>query len=506
MTREELPEVRTVCGTVRGRGEDGLSVFRGIPFAQPPVGELRFAAPRPTVRWDGVREAFAFGPPVPQEPLGPGPDPASAGPEGDDWLTVNVWTPAPDPAAGLPVMVWIYGGAYKFGSADDPAYDGSRLARDGQVVLVTLNYRVGLEGFARIEGAPANRGLLDQVAALAWVRDNIAAFGGDPDQVTVFGESAGAGSIAALMAMPSARGLFRRAVAQSVPGTYFSDALAQDIAEGLAGELGLRPTVADLSGVDPRKLPGAGAALGARMRQYADRWGPVAHTPTPYSPVVDGEVLPTAPWEALRAGGAHDVELVVGHNRDEYRLFLMLGGLLGRVDENLASEALALFGPGTDPERDYRAAFPDATAEYLFELVQSDWLFRMPSLHLAQAHVAGGGRAHFYDLTWSAPAGGGALGACHGLDVPLTFGVYGGLGALLVGPEPSPEIEALSRRFRTAWTSFAATGDPGWPAYDPEQRLVRLMDTEPAVAMYPEDASRRLWKDHTFGALGLRTS
>lgn len=518
MSTGEFPEVDTVAGAVRGRREGGLSVFRGIPFAQPPVGELRFAAPRPVDRWDGVREAFAFGPPPPQEVMA-GPEGA---PTGDDWLTVNIWTPDADPAACRPVMVWIYGGAYKLGSAGDPGYDGSRLSRDGDgsgggggdhdVVVVTLNYRVGIEGFAHIEGAPANRGLLDQVAALEWVRENVAAFGGDPDRVTVFGESAGAGSIAALLVMPRARGLFRRAILQSVPGTFFSDALAADIAGALAGELGLRPTVADLSGVDPRKLPEAGATLSARMREYVPRWGVVALTPTLFSPVVDGGVLPTAPWEALAGGAARDVDLIVGHTRDEYRLFLMLGGLFGRVDEEMAATSLRLFGPGPwpDPEAAYRAAFPDASAEYLFELVRSDWLFRMPSLHLAQAQVAGGGRAHVYELTWAAPVNGGAFGACHGLDVPLTFGNYGdlggGLGGRLVGAVPPPETEVLAARFRSAWTSFAATGDPGWPAYDTEQRLVQLLDTEPAVAAYPEDASRRLWQGHTFGVLPLTTA
>ncbi|SDO77775.1 para-nitrobenzyl esterase [Streptomyces sp. cf386] len=505
MSSAEFPEAGTKTGAVRGRLEDGLAVFRGIPYAQPPVGAARFAAPRPAERWDGVREAFAFGPPPPQEPFGPEGAPPGPVPTGDDWLTVNVWTPEVDPAARRPVMVWFYGGAYKFGSADDPAYDGGRLARDGELVVVTFNYRVGVEGFLRIEGAPANRGLLDQVAALEWVRENITAFGGDPDQVTVFGESAGAGSIAALMAMPSARGLIHRAIAQSVPGTFFSDALAADIAEVVAGELGLRPTVEDLSGVDPRKLPGAGAALSTRMREYVHRWGAVALTPTPYSPVVDGEVLPATPWAALADGAAREVELIAGHNRDEYRLFVLLGGLLGRVDEGLASSTLGLFGPAADAEQAYRAAFPDASAEYLFELVQSDWLFRMPSLRLAEAQVAGGGPAHLYELTWPAPANGGLLGACHGLDVPLTFGVYGGLGAMLIGPEPTPETETLSAHIRAAWTAFARTGDPGWPGYDTEHRLVRLLDVEPTVAPYPEEASRRLWERHTFEALALTT-
>ena len=236
------PEVRAPVGTVRGRREAGVAVFRGIPFAEPPVGALRFAAPRPVRGWDGVREAVSYGPPPPQAGAF-GMDGLAREAAGDDWLTINVWSPEPGPGAGLPVMVWIHGGAYTIGMSSLPEYDGGRLARDGGVVVVTFNYRVGIEGFAQIEGAPANRGLLDQIAALEWVRDNIRAFGGDPDRVTVFGESAGGGSVAALLAMPRAAGLFGRAVAQSVQGTFFSPELAADIASACAAELGLRPTV-----------------------------------------------------------------------------------------------------------------------------------------------------------------------------------------------------------------------------------------------------------------------
>src|SRR3954470_5543105 len=173
-------EVRSAAGVLRGSREAGLAVFRGIPFAEPPVGDLRFAAPQPARSWDGVRPALAYGPPPPQ-PAAVG---ASAETTGDDWLTVNVWTPHLDPAAALPVMVWIPGGGFVIGHSGRPEYDGGHLARSGTVV-VTLNYRLGIEGFAQIDGAPANRGLLDQVAALEWVRDNIRAFGGDPDRVTV---------------------------------------------------------------------------------------------------------------------------------------------------------------------------------------------------------------------------------------------------------------------------------------------------------------------------------
>ncbi|GAA1173987.1 carboxylesterase family protein [Kitasatospora gansuensis] len=499
---EPGPEVRTTAGALRGSREAGLTVFRGIPFAEPPVGALRFAAPQPVRSWDGVRAAVSYGPPPPQAGVF-GMDAPAAGTAGDDWLTVNVWSPDPAPGAGLPVLVWIPGGAYVIGTSSLPEFDGGRLAAGGAVV-VTLNYRLGIEGFAQLDGAPANRGLLDQVAALRWVRDNIRAFGGDPGRVTVFGQSAGGGSVAALLAMPSAAGLVRRAVVQSMPGTFFSPELAADIAAACAAELGLRPTVADLSTVAPSRLPAAGDAVAAKISRWRERWGRITHRPIPFAPVVDGEVLPTTPWRALADGAGRDTELLVGHVRDEHRLFSLIDGVLGQVTQDQAETALRELAPGPDGAQRYRTGFPAAGPEQLYELVNADWLFRMPTLHLAHAHTAAGGRTHVYELTWPAPAMDGALGACHGLDVPLVFGnLTSGQPAMLIGEPPFPEAEALSGRIRAAWTAFAADGDPGWPAYDLERRLVQLLDTPSTVTAYPEETSRLLWQDHVFPALPL---
>ncbi|MFE2596224.1 carboxylesterase/lipase family protein [Streptomyces sp. NPDC059396] len=496
-------EVRAAAGALRGSWEAGVAVFRGIPFAEPPVGALRFAAPRPVRGWSGVREAVSYGPPPPQGGHF-GMDALSRDAADDNWLTVNVWSPDPGPGAGLPVMVWIQGGAYVIGMSGLPEYDGARLARDGGVVVVTFNYRVGIEGFAQIEGAPANRGLLDQVAALEWVRDNIRAFGGDPGRVTVFGESAGGGSVAALLAMERTAGLFRRAVAQSAPGTFFSPELAADIAGACAAELGLRPTVADLSGVAPHRLPAAGDAVGAKLDRWAERWGRPAHRSIPFAPVVDGDVLPVTPWQALADGAGRDVGLLVGHTREEQRLFTALGGLLGEVTEEQAATALHAFTPGPDSARSYRDAFPAAGPDELYELVHSDWLFRMPTLHLAEAQTAAGGQAHVYELTWPAPGMGGTLGACHGLDVPLVFGnLDRGQPAMLIGEAPSPEAEALSAHMRAAWTSFATHGAPGWPPYDTDQRLVQVFDSRSVVTTYPEEPSRRIWQNYEFPVLPL---
>jgi para-nitrobenzyl esterase len=500
------PQVRLSRGTVCGRWEADVAVFRGIPFAEPPVGSLRFGAPRPAQRWDGVRDATSFGPPPPQAAEFRMDRSHDATP-GDDWLTLNVWSPDPGDSAGLPVMVWIHGGAYTIGMSSLPEYDGGRLSSDGDVVVVTCNYRVGIEGFGHIQGAPANRGLLDQIAALTWVRDEIRAFGGDPDRVTVFGESAGGGSIAALLAMPQAEGLFRRAIAQSVQGTFFSPELAADIAQACAAELGLRPVVEDLSTVAPLRLSTAADAMTARMDDRADRWGVTAYRSIPFSPVVGTGNLPVTPWQALAAGAGRHIDLVAGHTRDEQRLFTALDGRLGEVTDEQAAMALVMLAPGPDGVRRYREGFPEAGPEELFELVSSDWLFRMPTLHLAEAQVAGGGRAHVYELTWPAPGMDGIFGACHGLDVPLVFGnLDRGLPAMLIGDDPNMEAAALSATMRAAWTAFAAHGDPGWTPYEPEGRLVQRFDTTTTVGAYPEEVSRRIWQHHTIAVLGLEAT
>jgi para-nitrobenzyl esterase len=490
------PVVRTACGPVRGRTtRAGIGAFLGIPFARPPVGDLRFAAPRPAAPWVGTREATAFGPPPPQSAYALTPAPAPApGTDPDDWLTVNVFTPDPG-AAGLPVMAWIYGGAYRSGTSSLPGYDGTLLARKN-VVLVTFNHRVGVEGYAYLPGVPANRALLDQVAALRWVRDNIAAFGGDPARVTVFGESAGAGAIAALLVMPEAAGLFRRAIAQSVPGTFFSPALAADVTAAIAEQAGLPATTEAFKATEPARL--AAAADTVRPGGYLGRWGRVALTPTPFSPVIDGEVLPVAPWRAVVQGAARAVDLIAGHTKDEYRLFTEIYGLRGKVTAEQASQALNILAPaGGEPA--YRAAYPHADPGTLFELVHSDWLFRMPSLHLAQAHAAAGGRTFLYEVRYPA----GDLGACHAIDVPLVFGAYDGLGRRLFGPEPPASAYALGDLMRHQWTAFAETGDPGWPPYAPGRRTTRIFDDPPDVTGYPEGASLHLWDQHRFGALDL---
>ncbi|MFF0628166.1 carboxylesterase/lipase family protein [Streptomyces sp. NPDC004296] len=484
----EQPRVRTTEGVVLGRWRQRNAEFRGLPYAPPPVGTLRFAAPARPARWTGARQATTFGPSAPQS------GPARTGTTTDtDWLTLNVCTPDPG-AAGLPVLVWIHGGAYIAGAAGDPMYDPAALAEAG-LVVVSINYRVGAEGFALIDGAPPNRGLLDQIAALHWVRRNIAAFGGDPDQVTVAGQSAGAGSIAALLTMKPVRDLFRRAIAHSVPGNYCTRALAEEVTRALADRLGTTPTAAALADVPPARLAEAVTALGAGLPGRRERWGRLAQTGVAVCPVVDGQILPATPWPALADGRADGIELLVGHTRQEFRLFSVLSGRLGRFTEQDARTALDLFAPAPGGAAAYRAAHPLATSGELLETVYSDALFRMPSLHLAEANTAAGGTSFLFELALTSPGFGGTLGACHSLDVPLAFGTLDSpTGSQLLGDPPAPEAVAVSRELQRAWVRFATTGDPGWAAHRPDQRLTRVLDATSATVRYPERSSRLIWE------------
>ncbi|MEC3918666.1 carboxylesterase/lipase family protein [Nocardia sp. CDC160] len=496
------PEIRTAAGVVRGSWESAVVVFRGIRYAEPPIGPRRFLAPIPVRPWDGVRDAREFGPPVPQSSnLGLVMSSVSGDVEdgSEDCLTLNVWSPDLG-GANLPVMVWIQGGTYLENNTANPHCDGATLAR-AAVVVVSMNYRVGMDGFGRITGAPDNRGILDQIAALEWVQHNIAAFGGDPANVTVFGQSAGAASIAALLVMPKAAGLFRRAISQSMPGTYFTPRLADAISTTIAAQLGVRATVSDLARLPPRALTDATTAVIAKLPEFVDIWGPMALTPTPFSPIVDGDVLPCAPWTGVSNGAAHAVDLLIGHTRDEFRLYTSQPG--NQPTPEQVAVAFDHLGPGTDGERAYRTAYPDATPSQRFEILNSDWLFRMPSLHLADAAYVGGGPVWFYELAWSFNA---EQGASHCLDFLLLFGTLSPdevRAHRSAHPTAADEIPHVAKRIRADWVSFATTGKPGWAPYDSRTRVTRVYDAEAVTRPYPEQASRRIWSAYRFGTLDL---
>jgi para-nitrobenzyl esterase len=479
--------VKTCQGAVRGRVTDGVAAFRGIPYAAPPFGPNRLGPPARPHPWTGIRDAHVLGPTAPQGPYRQPLDQLLPNPviPGEDCLNLNVWTPEPGPA-GLPVMVWIHGGAFANGSGAVPTYDGSRFARDG-VMCVTLNYRLGAEGFAHLAGAPPNRGLLDQVAALEWVRDNAAAFGGDPDRVTIFGESAGAMSVACLLAMPGARGLFRRAIAQSGAGHHASSpATAGRVAAMLAARLGVAASREAVAALPVAMVLEAQMAVSAEARLDRDpaRWGEVALSTLPWAPVVDGEILARPPFEAVAAGAGAGVDLMVGTNADEQRLFLVPNDLVDLVTDAQLAAAAAGYGLDASGLAVYRASRPGATPGEVLAAVVTDWMFRIPAVRLAEAH---GG--HVYEFGWRSPRFRGRLGACHYLDVGFVFDRLAPERAL-VGTEPP---QGLATAMHRTWATFARTGDPGWPAYDAERRATMTFAERCQLVDDPRADERRLW-------------
>lgn len=482
---------RTAQGTVRGAVERGVAVFRGIPYAAAPVGARRFRGPEPWEPWEGVREALAFGPTAPKRPYAPPLDRLLPDPEvpGDEWLNLNVWTPSTD-AAGLPVLVWIHGGSLLHGSSAVPVYDGWAFARDG-VVLVSVNYRLGIEGFGLFPDAPANRGLLDQLAALEWVRENIAAFGGDPDRVTVAGESAGAVSVAALLATDRAAGLFRRAVLQSGAPAALAPEAARGTTALIAKRLGVPATAAALAAVEPEALLAAQTGVTSGGNPLTGR--------NSFQLVVDGELLDRDPAEALRTGAASGVDLLMGTNTEEYRLWFVPSGLTERIGRLKLRLALLKFGVPNATARTYRANRPDATPGELLGALATDLLLRAPLNRLADARVGAEGATYVYEFGWPTPVQ--RLGACHALELGFVFDTLAHPDTrALTGPDAPQELADAMHR---AWVDFATTGDPGWPSWD-ARRPVRFFGAEgtesadgtdgPAVVLAPRDDELRSWK------------
>jgi para-nitrobenzyl esterase len=460
------PIIAVEGGQVRGVTTGGVTAYLGIPYAASPVG---FDAPRPVTPWDGVRDATRLGPTAPQPPYDPPFDVLLANPisPGDEFLNVNVWTPGGE---GRPVMVWIHGGAFRNGSNATPAYDGTAFARDG-VVLVGINYRLGVQGFGVVPDAPSNRGLLDQIAALRWVRDNIAAFGGDPEQVTIFGQSAGGMSVATLLTIPAAHGLFRRAIVQS--GSAEATALDSDLAlvtAEVAKRLGVPATAAGFATVDVAELIAAQRQVSAELRAAPDpaRWGTTTVSAgggiMPVFPVIDGELIHERPLEVIAAGAAAGVELMAGTTRHEFNLFSVPSGLAASITAEILP--LLLQRAGLDPAL---ALEHTGTPGEIFTAISSNHVFTQPTIRLAEAQQAAGGTAYVYEFSWESPLEG--LGSCHALELPFVFDTLATATSPLFGPEPPQE---LADRMHSAWVSFAKTGSPGWSPYDVTARAIQV--------------------------------
>jgi para-nitrobenzyl esterase len=494
------PVIATKYGSVRGEYLDGVARFLGIPYAASPTGKLRFAAPVPPEPWTAVREATAFGP-TPPKPDYPAPFDTMLAEEnipGDDWLNLNVWTPPGAPGGGrLPVLVWIHGGAFANGNSAVPWYDGLAFARSG-VVLVTINYRLGVDGFALVPDAqaPANRGLLDQIAALEWVRDNIEGFGGDPGNVTIFGESAGAMSVTTLLAMPRAGGLFAKAIAQSGAVQAAADPadaalVTAELGRALGDALPSRQvTAAGLAGVELDRLIAAQAAVRDALAAEPNpaRFGEtVVASSMPFIPVIDGDSLPAHPMAAIATGASSQVPLLIGTNTEEFRLFLVAPGTIDTVTPDLLGMLSAAFGATTEVIAKYQANRPGASAGDVFAAMLTDRFFRLPALGVAQARASAPAATYVYEFAWGKPP----LGAAHSLEIPFVFdNLAAAADDDIIGADAPQD---LADDMHAAWIAFATTADPGWPAYD-ETRIVRVFDADGgSIEPDPRGDERSIW-------------
>ena len=487
--------VQTHAGAVEGRVSEGVTAFRGIPFAAPPFGPNRFQLPQPPTPWTEVRPAHNDGAVPPQPPY---PEPflrmlGDAGTSGEDCLNLNVWTPDIG-ARGLPVMVWIHGGAFLRGSGAIPVYGGGRFARDG-VVCVTINYRLGADGFLWLGDRVANRGLLDQLAALGWVQDNIGAFGGDPANVTVFGESAGAFSVASLIAIRESAGLFRRAILQSGAGHHvISTGTAKLVSAMFCDLLGVPQTADTLAAIALNRFVQSQAELDLERATNPDpnRWGEVATNGMLFEPVIDGEILRERPIDAIAGGAGASLELLVGTTAEEWRFFLVPTGIIDQVTEERVQRLASRQGldPATAVAR-YRDADPGATAGDVYTAIVSDSFFRIPAIRLAEAQVRNGGPVHMYEFAWRSPMFDGRLGACHALELGFVFDNLEHAGPMLGDHPPQRLADAMHH----AWVNFARSGDPGWPRYETSRRPVMRFDAPGGtLARDPGGSTRQLWE------------
>ena len=494
--------VETRYGRLAGARERGVLVFRGIPFARAPLGERRFRRPEPVETWDGVREARAFAPAAPQNPprlpeLYAGDPPECS----EDCLYLNVSTPGLQ-GAPRPVLVWVHAGDLTEGSASKPGLTGRALARRGDVVVVTIQYRLGALGFLDPGSGsalgPANLGLLDQIAALEWVRDEIDAFGGDPSNVTVFGSSTGAGSIAALLTVPQASNLVRRAILQSAALDVWTRDEAARVTTSLLEELGLvRDDIERLRSVPIGELLAAQLRCERRLRPRVS--GPL------FRPVVDGELLTLPPIEGICGGAARGVPMIVGTNLDEARVEGVEDPALFRIDEAALLHHLQQILPGAASRalETYTRARQGAgslAAPDLYFAVESDRRFRHPATRLAAGQSHHEARTYAYLFTWPSPAARGAMGAFHGLEVPFVFGTrrHHVLHPYVAGGDQAKE---LSHRMSDAWIAFARCGDPSSPAlghwrpYTPTDRHTMVFGEKVELVPAPLETERRFWDE-----------
>jgi para-nitrobenzyl esterase len=509
MNPKDNTVVLSATGKIQGSYEDGLYVFKGIPYAAAPVGARRWLPPELIKPWTGVRPATSFGPIAPQNPgqlnimIGK----RGEEPQSEDCLFLNVWTPGLDDSH-RPVMVWVHGGAFMMGSGSSLQHPGSTLAKRGNVVTVSINYRLGCLGFLHLKKLTGGRvpsagieGLLDQIAALHWVQDNIVAFGGDPGNVTVFGESAGAMSIGCLLAMQKARGLFHKAILQSGANTVKPLDQAIQLSQILLDILGVNPEDANtLRSLSAERLISAQVELSAKMLELHIR-GAVL------KPVIDGENLTTWPIEAVKSGSADGITVLAGSNLEEARILtagdkslatLDKAGLIRRVKQILPVENVIELIESYQSVRAKRGA--GINPGDILVAIQTDLQFRIPAIRLVEAQSAYKMPAYNYLFNWNSVVPG--LGACHALDVGFVFGMlneeFHGIG---------PAADSLAGKMQDSWIAFARTGNPGckslgeWPPYGAARKTM-ILGQDCHIEDAPYDEERRVWSPVPNSLLG----
>jgi para-nitrobenzyl esterase len=503
MSQQKDPIVSTTSGKLQGQHEAGLYAFRGIPYAAAPIGNRRWLPPEPVEPWQGIRSAAKFGaiPPQGNSQFTVIRQAAVEEHQGEDCLFLNVWSPGLDNLR-LPVMVWIHGGAFARGSGSSPMHPGETLAKRGNIVIVSINYRLGPLGFLRLKEAtngriPAtgNEGLLDQIAALKWVKDNITRFGGDPANITVFGESAGAMSIGCLLAMPKAKGLFQKAILQSGANTYRPREQAVTVGERFLEKLGIKAGGADkLMSVNAETLIDVPLTL-SDIRGAA------------FEPVVDGDTLPEVPLDALKKGSADGIIVLTGSNLEEAKLFGMMNPALKSLDEDGLMKRMQRLLPleyASTLIKQYRTLRTkrglDASPAEILMAIQTDSQFRIPDVRLAEIQHSRGVKAYNYLFNWESSVPG--LGSCHALDVGFVFNTcdagFHGSG---------PAVEKLAGFMQDAWLAFARTGDPScdslgkWPLYG-KSRNTMILGKDSHVETAPYEDERRIWDSIPNALLG----
>ncbi|GER75051.1 carboxylesterase/lipase family protein [Weizmannia acidilactici] len=485
------PIIETVYGKVQGYEKNGVQIWKGIPYAKPPVGPLRFLPPQPPKPWTGVKDCTQFGP-IPWQPsvelmnFLDNPNENMS----EDCLYLNIWSPDAD-GGRRPVMVWIHGGAFANGAGSSPSYDGAAFAKNGDVVVVTINYRLGALGFlhlAEIGGedyrTSGNCGILDQIAALKWVKENIAAFGGDPGRVTIFGESAGAMSVATLLAAPSTKGLFHQAILESGAANFVATPeRATKNALRILDALGLeKAEISKLQEIPAKQLAEAVNSL-------------------PFMsllPVIDGVVLPKHPEAAFKEGCAKDIPVLIGTNKDEYRLFTAFDPVWQKQDPQ---ETAAVFQKTFAKYWDTLSAMitnPSPFNQELYDRIMTYFVFTGPALRLADTQASLREQVWMYRFDWESTAYGGMLRSCHTLEIPFVWNTLQQPGTKKLTGE-SLGRQALADRMHLAWIAFAKTGNPNnrllpdWPAYDTGTRATMIFDRICKAVNDPHSKERAVW-------------